>query len=212
MSKSKRKSRQSVPRGTGGDAILSLLEDTSVIRVRDVIEAGIHPEVLRRMHSRGRIERVARGMYRKTGAPIGPYQSLIEVQKKMPNAVMCLLTALRYHEVGTQSPREVWIALPHETRMAKMQHPRIRTVRFSGAAYTSGIETRTVGGIELKVYSVAKTIADCFKFRNKIGTNIAVEALRDAYRDKKFIPDELWRYAKICRVTRVMQPYLEVVA
>lgn len=211
MVKAKRKTQTNVPGGTSEDAILALFEDMGVIRVREVIEAGIHPEVLRRMHRRGRIERVARGMYRKAGATPSPFQSLIEVQKKMPNAVMCLLTALRYHEVGTQSPREVWIALPHETRMAKMQHPRIRTLRFSGAAYTSGIETRTVGGIELKVYSVAKTIADCFKFRNKIGTNIAVEALRDAYRDRKFIPDDLWRYAKICRVTRIIQPYLEAI-
>lgn len=211
MVQTKRKTKGAKRRPSDEEAILSLFDAMTVLRVRDVISAGIHPETLRRMRRRGSINRVSRGLYVKAGATPSPYQALIEALKKMPRGVVCLLTALRYHEVGTQSPREVWIALPPGVRVPRMPYPRIRAVRFSGEAYTSGIEIRRIGGNELRLYSVAKTVADCFKYRNKIGTNTAVEALRDALRDKKCTADELWRYAKICRVTRIMQPYLEVV-
>ena len=211
MTKNKKKTAITKRRTSNEDAIFNLFDEMSVIRVRDVINAGIHPETLRRMRRRGSVVRVSRGLYVKAGATPTPHQALIEVLKKSPRGVACLLTALRFHEVGTQSPREVWIALPRGSRVPKMPYPRLRTFRFSGIAYTSGIQVHRVGGIELRVYNVAKTIADCFKYRNKIGTNIAVEALRDALRDKKCTPDELWRYATICRVTRIIQPYLEAV-
>ena len=141
--------------------------------------------------------------------PISEHTTLAEVASKHPDVLICLLSALRFHELTTQSPFEVWIAIPNKARAPKMEYPPLRIVRFSGAALTEGDETHTVEGVTVRVTSVAKTVVDCFKFRNKIGLDVALEALRDAWNAKRVTMDDLWHYAKVCRMTNVMRPYLE---
>jgi predicted transcriptional regulator of viral defense system len=123
--------------------------------------------------------------------------------------VFCLLTALRFHELTTQSPHEIWLAVPNKAHSPKIDYPPLHVVRFSGAALTQGIEAHLVEGVSVRVYCIAKTVADCFKYRNKIGLDVALEALRESRREKRATNDDLWRYAKICRVANVMRPYME---
>jgi len=193
------------------EVILDMLRQVKVLRVRDILEAGLHPETIRRMQKKGVVIRVSRGLYIQANAIPTQYDTLIEVFKKVPKGVACLLTALRFHEIGTQDPREVWVALSRTSKTPKMTYPRIRVFKFSGEALTTGIEVHKLAGVDLRVYGVAKTIADCFKYRGKIGPNIAVEALKDALRQRKCTVDDLWRYARICRVTKIIQPYLEAI-
>ncbi len=134
---------------------------------------------------------------------------LAEVAARNPAAVFCLLTALRFHGITTQNPHELWIALPNKSRSPRIDYPPLRTVRYSGDALTKGIEVHAVDGVTVKVYSIAKTVADCFKFRNKIGLDVAMEALREALRGRRATSEDIWRFAKTCRVTNVMRPYLE---
>ncbi len=122
---------------------------------------------------------------------------------------MCLLSALRFYNLTTQSPFEVWLAIPNKARAPRMDYPPLRIVRFSGPALTEGIEAHMVDGVPVRITGVAKTVADCFKYRNKIGLDVALEALREAWREKRVSTDELWRYAELCRVANVMRPYLE---
>lgn len=192
-------------------AILDLLKEIKVLRVRDLLEKGLDPGALRRLQKKGTVVRVSRGLYVEADAVPSQYQTLAIVFKKMPQGVACLLTALRFHELGTQDPREVWVALSRTSKTPKMTYPRIRVLKFSGEALTAGIEVHKLPGIDLRVYGVAKTIADCFKYRGKIGINIPVEALKDALHQRKCTVDDLWRYARICRVDKIMQPYLEAI-
>jgi len=131
------------------------------------------------------------------------------VARKHPQAIICLLSALRFHDLTTQSPFEVWLAIPNKARAPKMDYPPLRVVRFSGAALTRGIEAHVIDGVPVRVTSVARTVADCFKFRNKIGLDVALEALQEAWRTRRFNMDELWRYATLCRVANVIRPYME---
>ena len=128
---------------------------------------------------------------------------------QVPRRGVCLLSALQYHGIGTQLPSEVWMAIDRRARRPALRYPPLRIVRYSGAALTEGVGSHVVEGRAVKVYKVAKTLADCFKYRNKIGLDVALEALREAWRGKRFTMDELDRYAAICRVQRVMRPYLE---
>lgn len=137
--------------------------------------------------------------------------SLAQVAKRVPGAVFCLLTALRFHDLTTQSPAAIWIALPPTARKPRIDRPRLRVARFSGAALTEGIEEHRVEGVVLRVYSAAKTVADCFKYRHKIGIDVAVEALRDFNRKFRGKADDLSRHSRSCRVSRVMQPYLDAI-
>ena len=132
-----------------------------------------------------------------------------EVCKRVPNGVVCLMSALQFHGLTTQSPHEIWLAIDHKARHPKEPMLPMRIVRFSGQALTNGIEKHTVEGVKVKVFSPAKTVADCFKYRNKIGLDVAIESLRDCMRSRRCTMDELWEYAKICRVANVMKPYLE---
>lgn len=134
---------------------------------------------------------------------------LAHVSKAIPKSVICLLSALRFHEIGTQLPHRVWIALDRRVAMPSLAQPKIQVVRFSGEALTDGIETHIVAGVGVRVYNPAKTIADCFKYRNKTGLEVALEALKEGIRLQKASPTDLWKYAKICRVTKIMQPYME---
>lgn len=191
--------------------LLEFIRREGIIRVRDLKEHGFHPETLRRLHREGHVIRVSRGMYKHPDTAPTEHQTLIEVFKRVPHGVACLLTALQFHEIGTQNPRDVWIALKQGARKPKMEYPRIRVVRFSGPAMTEGIEHRKLSGVTVRVYNVAKTVADCFRFRNKIGLDVAVEALSDSLRSGRCSADDIWRYAKIRRVTNVIQPYLTAI-
>ncbi|MDP1863002.1 MAG: type IV toxin-antitoxin system AbiEi family antitoxin domain-containing protein [Thiobacillus sp.] len=189
-----------------------LLRRVGTARSRDLVAAGATRSELSRRVAAGQLVRVARGLYALPGYQGGEHSALVAVAQRAPGVVFCLLTALRIHDLTTQAPFEVWIAIGNKEHPPRLNYPPLRTVRFSAAALAAGVETHRVDGMAVHVTSVAKTVADCFKFRNKIGLDVALEALREARRAKKASADELWRYAKINRVTNVMRPYLEAVA
>ena len=158
----------------------------------------------------GELVRVGRGRYVLAGQQLSENLGLALVAAAAPQAIICLLSALQFHGIGTQSPREVWIAVDKNGSRPRLDHPPVRLAVFSGAAFTFGIERHVIDGIRVKVYSAEKTVADCFKFRNKVGLDVALEALREGLRVKRFSRDSLWTAAKVCRVTTVIRPYLEV--
>jgi predicted transcriptional regulator of viral defense system len=137
---------------------------------------------------------------------------LVTAATRIPHGVVCLLSALRFHDLTTQNPSEVWLAIDRKARAPVQHELPLRIVRFSGRARIEGIEKHRIDGVPVRVYSPAKTVADCFKYRRKIGTDVAMEALRDCWRSGRCTMDDLWRYASVCRVTNVMRPYLEAVA
>lgn len=189
--------------------LLKLARRQPILRVRDVLAAGIHPEHLRRMHQRGVVERACRGVYRLVDADYTEHLSLAEVAKRVPHGVVCLLSALLFHGIGTQLPPDVWLAVDRRAARPASMNPRLRVARMSGKAFTEGIEQRRIEGVPVQVYCPAKTVVDCFKFRNKVGLDVALEALRDGWRSRKLKLADLVHFAKICRVDKVMRPYLE---
>jgi len=158
----------------------------------------------------GEVERVGRGLYRLRSAPVTELETIALVSKRVPHAIVCLLTALHIHGIGTQAPREVWIALHRKARKPKAAGLPIRVVRFSGPMLTYAVEARDVQGVEVRVTSPARTVVDCFRYRNKLGLDIAIEALRDALRSRRASLDQIVRAAEVCRVRSVILPYLEV--
>lgn len=186
-----------------------LMKEAGVIRARDLSAHGIHPMTLKRLLERGVVERDGRGLYRLAGTEVSENYSLLQAARRVPSGVMCLLSALRFHHLTTQKPFEVWMAIERKTRRPSVDAPPLRIHYFSGEAFTAGVEEHQVEGVTLRVYNPAKTVADCFKFRNKIGIDVAIEALRDTVRQRRATVDEIWHYAKICRVARVIYPYLE---
>lgn len=183
----------------------------AVLRTRDFERNGVPRKVLKGLVQEGFWEKAGRGLYRSLQHSPGPNHSLLEVTKMSSFAVVCLLSALRYHELTSEKPTEVWIALPRNAWSPRLPTVRLKVVHLSGDSFSEGIEEHQIEGVPVRIYSVAKTVADCFKFRNQIGTSIAVEALRDAWRSKKVTADDLWHHAKICRVSNVIRPYLESV-
>ena len=192
--------------------VRKLAKVRGLFRARDAAGAGIPTVVLTRMVRTGQIERVARGLYTLPGSSLQQRSAMVDVAVKMPRAVICLLSALRLHDIGTQSPFEVWVALPPGGKLPQIQGASLRAIRMSGPALTEGIQKVEIEGMSVRVFSAAKTVVDCFKFRNKIGLDVALEALREAKRARMVSMDELWRYARICRVEKVMRPYLEALA
>ncbi len=186
-----------------------IIQRAGVARAGELTQQGVHPMTLQRLVERGVIEREGRGLYRLAGTEISEHYSFIQAAKRVPKGVVCLLSALRFHELTTQKPFEVWLALERGTRRPTIDAPPLRVHFFSGEAFTAGLETHELEGVPVRVYSTAKTVADCFKYRNKIGIDVALEALRDTLRQRKATVDEIWRYAEICRVARVIYPYLE---
>lgn len=180
-----------------------------ILRTRDALIGGVHPRTLYALRDAGRIEALGRGTYHLVDVPVSEKLDAALVATRSPKAVLCLVSALEWHGLTTQVPREVQIALPPGTRAPRGQYPKVRAFRFSGPAYREGIERHNVHGLTIKVYGAAKTVADCFKFRNRIGLDVALEALRDGWRTRRFTMDEILRFARICRVERVMRPYLE---
>lgn len=191
------------------DHILDLARHRRVLRAADVREHGWSPQLLLRLHQSGKLQRVARGLYSLPGAEITEHQTLIEVCQRVPKAVLCLLSALQFHGIGSQMPHEVWVALPEATQTPALDYPTLRIARLRGQAYSEGIQTVREHGAPIRVYSIGKTVTDCFKFRNKIGLDVALEALKESWRSRKVTMAELNHFAKINRVERVMQPYLE---
>ena len=189
--------------------VLELASQRGMLRASHLQELGIARVVLSRLTARGQLVRVGRGVYRLPDAQGAEHESLATIAVKVPQAVFCLLTALQIHELTTQLPRQVWIAMPQGSHVPKMDYPPVKMVQFSGEAYGQGIEVVRADQVELRVYGVAKTIADCFKHRNKVGLDVAIEALREAMAANKTNANDLWRFAKICRVANVMRPYLE---
>jgi predicted transcriptional regulator of viral defense system len=197
---------------TARDRALELIKKQGLVRPKDLEARGITRAQLSRLVRDGLVRREARGIYVLAQHATTAEHTLAQVAKRVPEGVFCLLTALRLHGLTTQSPAEVWVALPEKARRPRLDYPRMRIARFAGGALTEGIEKRRVEGVTLRVYSAAKTVADCFKYRNKIGIDVAVEALRDFSRKHRGRASDLARFARICRVTRVMQPYLDAVA
>lgn len=191
---------------------LDLAKRRGILRTRDIREAGLHHETLRRLCDTGLLEKVGRGLYTLTDAEITLFHDLAVAAVKAPEGVVCLLSALAFHEITTQLPHSVWMAFPRKVRTPRLGHPRLRVVRFSDPAMSEGIATHQVDNVSVRITNVPKTIADCFKFRNKIGLEAALESLKDGLKQKKCTRDEIWHYAKINRVARVIKPYLEATA
>jgi predicted transcriptional regulator of viral defense system len=191
--------------------VLRLARARTLLRARDVTRQGLPTIALTRLVQAGKLERVARGLYGLPGAKISEHRSLAEVSARVPKAVVCLLSALRVHEIGTQAPFEVWIAIPQHMATPRLDQPAIRVVRMSGEALAEGVERLNVDGVAVPVFNAARTIVDCFRFRNKIGLDVALEALRDGWSQRKFTMDHLWRYATSGRVANVMRPYIEAI-
>ncbi len=193
-------------------AIRRLARQKGLVRLRDATARGIHPEYLRRLASKGELARVGRGVYALPNAEITEHHSLAEVSVRVPQGVICLLTALRFHGLGTQNPKKVWLAINRKAALPRLKYPPLRIVRFSKPALTQGIEKRRLEGVLVRLTTPPRTVVDCFKYRNKIGLDVALEALRAYRRRKDFKLDELWKYATLQRVARVMKPYLEAIA
>lgn len=191
--------------------VLFLVGQKGLLRASDLDAIQAPRVALSRLHAAGLVERVGRGLYRLAGSEVSEFESLETVATKVPQAVFCLLTALQFHELTTQLPRHIWIAMPRGSHPPRIDYPPIKMVQFTGEAYTAGVEEVERDGVKLRVYGVAKTVADCFKHRNKIGLDVALEALKDARSSNKASVDDIWRHAKICRVANVMRPYLESV-
>jgi predicted transcriptional regulator of viral defense system len=191
--------------------ILELTRQMGIIRPRDVEAEGIHREYLLRLYRAGELVRVGRGLYALPGAQTSEAVSLAEVAKRVPGAVICLISALQFHNLTTQIAHRVWIAIENRKWEPKFDFPPLELVRFTGRAFSFGIEEHEVNRVSVKVYSPAKTVADCFKFRNKIGMDVAIESLRETLSSRKATIDELWEAAKVCRVENVIRPYLEAI-
>ena len=196
---------------TTSEQVLELVRRAGILRVRDLTARGIHPEYLRRLHKKGLLVRTGRGLYVLADADPTKNRTLAEVCKRVPGGVVCLLSALQFHGLTTQIPHEVWLAINRKAWRPNEPRLPMRIIRYSGPALETGIEEHRIENVPVKIYNPAKTVADCFKYRNKIGLDVALEALRDCRRQRKCTNDELWHYAKICRVANVMKPYLEAV-
>ena len=201
-----------IPADTHSQRVLDLASQKGLLRASDLDAIDAPRVVLTRLIAAGLLDRVGRGLYRLPGHPISEHEGLMVVATKAPQAVFCLLTALQFHGLTTQLPRQVWIAMPRGSHSPRIDYPPIRMVQMAGRAHLSGVEEHLCNGVKVRIYSPAKTVADCFKHRNKIGLDVALEALKDAWRTRKASADDLWRYAQDCRVATVMRPYMEAVA
>ncbi len=191
--------------------ILDLAQRQRLLSAADVRAQGWSPQLLIKLQQSGKLQRIHRGLYSLPDNLLTEHQSLIEVCRRVPKAVVCLLSALQFHGIGTQAPFEVWIALPEGTQSPALTYPPLRIARLRGEAYSEGIETVLEQGSTVRVYSVGKTITDCFKFRHKIGLDVALEALKDAWQQRRLNMDEVMHFATVNRIAKVMRPYLEAV-
>ena len=189
------------------DKIISIIMSKGTVCAADLKKIDIARTTLPHMANQGILRRVARGVYTLAGQYLA-FEAFAEIMTSAPQSVICLLSALQFHEVTTQMPFETWVAI--ESNASKPKSPNVRLVKLTGKAFSEGIETHEKEGLSVRVYCPAKTVVDCFKFRNKIGTDVVREALVDCLQQKKATRDEIWRYAKICRMSNVMRPYMEM--
>ncbi|MEK6649198.1 MAG: type IV toxin-antitoxin system AbiEi family antitoxin domain-containing protein [Actinomycetota bacterium] len=189
--------------------LLEFMRHKVYLRARDLEKLRIPRVVLSRLLEKKKIEKVAPGLYRSLLSPEPQNADLALISRKVPRAVFCLLTALEYHGLGTQVPKKIWLAMPTGSHTPRILYPPVRMVQFSGMTYSEGIETHREGEIEIRVYSPEKTIADCFRYRNVIGIDVAIEALRDA-NTKNIKMSDIWKFAKLWKVQNTMRPYLEM--
>jgi predicted transcriptional regulator of viral defense system len=183
-----------------------------ILSAQEVSSAGLHRQLLTRMTREGALVRVGRGRYTLPDHEPTENHALALAAAAVPRAVVCLLSAMSFHGVGTQLPAEVWVAIDRRARRPAVGYPRLRVVRFGGKALVEGVEVHRIEGQQVRVYGVAKTLADLFKYRNKIGMDVVLEALHDAWRNRRVTMDQVDRFARVCRVERVMRPYLESLA
>lgn len=197
---------------TAAGLISQLLRERGPLRSADLEACGIKRSQIARQLEAGRIVRIARGLYALSDRPPSEHEALLIVSQRIPHGVFCLLTALRIHDLTTQAPFEVWVAIGRKDRAPKLDWPTLRVVRFNDALLEAGVETHQVDGTAIRVTNVPRTVVDCFKYRNKIGVDVAVEALRDAVRQRRTTLDEIWSFAALERVSNVMKSYLAAIA
>jgi len=200
---------RSLEQNRAGQARRLFRRQGGILRTRDALRLGVRPRTLYRMRAEGDLEELGRGLYRVRGLPKLSNPDLVTISLKIPRGVICLISALAFHELTTQVPHQVWVALPRGTEPPRVPFPPNRIFWFTGPAFTQGVEVHKIDGIPVRVYSPEKTIADCFKYRNKIGLDVTLEALKLYLQRRKVKTDELLRYAAICRVERVIRPYLD---
>lgn len=189
--------------------VIKLAQEKGILRPRDLESSGIARIYLTRLIKKGLLTKLGPGLYSLSNYEPTDKHTMVQVCKRIPEGVICLLSALQFHETTTQQPNKVWIAIDMKSRHPQIFTLPVKVLRFSKSALTDGIEEHYIEGVRVRVYNLAKTIADCFKYRNKIGLEVALEALRECRRGKKCSNDKLWYYAKICRVTNVIRPYME---
>lgn len=198
-------------RKSHAENVINLAQKRGVVRACDPSLDRVPRSTLSRLVNVGKLIKIGRGMYALPERQQSENQQLAEVSTRAPSVTCCLLTALRFHQLTTQSSSEIWLAIANKARAPKIDYPPLRVIRFSGDSLTEGVEEHVVDGVTIRVYSVAKTVADCFKYRNKIGLDVALEALKECRRERQASNDELWHFAQVCRVANVMRPYLESV-
>lgn len=199
-------------RSSHAQRVLAVLHKQGFLATSDLDTIGAPRVVLTRVSTSGPLERFGRGLYHLSGNPMSEHEDLATIAVEVPKAVFCLLTALHFHELTTRLPRRVWIAMPRGSHTPRIEHPRIKMVQMAGDACATGLDEHERDGMRLRIYSAAKTVADCFKHRNQIGLGVAIEALTAAWKTRKASADDLWRHAKVCQVANVMRPYLEAVS
>ena len=182
-----------------------------ILRTSQAIKAGIHPATLYAMRDSGELEAISRGVFRLSDIPPLGNPDLVTVATRVSQGIICLISALSFHELTTQIPHEVHVALPRGAEEPRLEYPPVRTYRFTGASFIEGVEIHDIDGIRVQIYSPEKTLADCFKFRNKVGLDTVIEAIRFYRERRKIKVDDLMRYAAVCRVEKIMRPYLEAI-
>jgi predicted transcriptional regulator of viral defense system len=193
-------------------AIAIFERNDGVMRTSALLHAGVHPRTLYWMRDCGLVEALSRGVYHLTSHQLPARPDTDVVIRRVPGGILCLVSALDLHQVGTQIPTEVQIALPQDTKAPRIDFPRVRVFRMSAASLEAGVESRDIGGTTLRVFGVAKTVADCFKFRNRIGLDVALEALQEVIREKRATPTEIMQYAKVDRVANIVRPYIQALS
>ncbi len=192
-------------------AVCIFKDHGGILRTAQALKLGIHPETLYGMRDSGTLEMISRGVYRLSDSPPLSNPDLVTVATRISGGVICLISALSYHEITTQIPHVIHVALPRGAEEPRLDYPPIKTYRFTGEAFTAGVDTHDIDSVSVRIYSPEKTLADCFKFRNKVGLDTVIEAIR-FYRERKRINvEELLHYATICRVNKIMRPYLEAI-
>lgn len=192
--------------------VIEIARSAGAVRPRDLDLYGIDRKYLNSLFHKGLLDRVDWGLYTHPDANVSSNVGLVQATKRVPHGVVCLLSALRFHEIGTQNPHEIWMAIDPKAHRPRVGYPPLRIVRFSGKALTEGVKQHRIEGVRVSICNPAKTVVDCFKYRNKIGLDVAIEALKDCLQSKKCTRAQLWQCAKICRVTEVMRPYLEAIS